>query len=196
MPVTLSREFYIPTRSMKVADKASDAVAYVYTNGQGRPCAAVFIGKQAKPLWRYSFRTPENREKSVRQAFDDRRAAVARKARNRAEWNAKGSGLVKGDILVSTWGYEQTNVDFYEVTEAKPGARMVTIRRVRAHAVETLSMQYDAVPQSGDYIGEPMRKAARDGRVSISSYASASKWNTHTVAGVPVGPKVQGTSYA
>ena len=38
-----TRAFYIPRPSIKVADKASDAIAYLYER-DGKPFAALFIG--------------------------------------------------------------------------------------------------------------------------------------------------------
>lgn len=42
----LSREFFIPKSAIKVVDKASDAVAYLYSP-QGRPCAKIGRADQA-----------------------------------------------------------------------------------------------------------------------------------------------------
>jgi hypothetical protein len=45
------------------------------------------------------------------------------------------------------------------------------------------------VPQSGSFIGNPMRKLVQYGdTVTIDDVRTALKWNTANVAGVPVGP--------
>jgi hypothetical protein len=41
-----------------------------------------------------------------------------------------------------------------------------------------------------------MRKLARAGYVRLTSYSGASKWNTSTVAGVPIGPSAYFSTYA
>lgn len=42
------------------------------------------------------------------------------------------SGVVSvGDIFVSVWGYEQTNVSFYQVIETK-GKKTVVVRRIKS----------------------------------------------------------------
>lgn len=89
-----------------------------------------------------------------------------------------------GDILRSMWGYEQTNIDYYEVT-ALIGKHTVEIREVSRQSEETQSMQGVCVPVPGAYIGEPMRKRADEsGSVKINSFAWARKVEAKTVAGV------------
>jgi hypothetical protein len=195
MKFHLPRESYIPTGALKIMDKHSDAVAYVFNNAKGKPAAMLFVGKQSKPLWHYYYMTEARREAAIIDAFANRRAILARKAQYKADEAAKGSGLVVGDILVSSWGYDQTNIDYYEVT-AIHGKNAVTICQIAAHSKETGHMTGESVPQSGAFIGKPMRKIARDGWVRITSFSSAKKWNTATVAGVPVGPKQRWTAYA
>jgi hypothetical protein len=75
----VTRDNYLPKGAMKVADKASDAVAYVYTSNVGRPSAAVFLGKQSKPVFHWCFRSGQAREKAITDAFAARRAAAAAK---------------------------------------------------------------------------------------------------------------------
>jgi len=195
MKARISREIYIPTGAVKVTDKQSDAVAYIYTSFKDTPAALLFFGEQAKPVWNKFFTNDRVRSSWVKEGFEARQKQLSQKAQRRAEKAAQGSGLVAGDILVSSWGYEQTNIDYYEVV-ATSGKNSVTIRQIAAHSTSTGNLTGYSVPQSGQVIGEPMRKIARDGRVRITSFSSAKKWNTDTVAGVPVGPKQYWTAYA
>lgn len=79
----------------------------------------------------YRFKTEEKRdeyysnrkvqfEKSMNQAAD----AKAKKAAFRKNFV---NPFIVGDILVDSWGYDQTNIDFYEVT--KVGKKSIKIRR-------------------------------------------------------------------
>jgi hypothetical protein len=68
-----SREFYIPSGSVKIADKASDGIVYIYTSHKGRPAAMAFHGKAAKPDWHHSFASTEAREHKIREHFEGRR---------------------------------------------------------------------------------------------------------------------------
>jgi hypothetical protein len=109
---SLTREFHIPQGATKVADKLSDAVAYLYTSPKGNAGALMFFGKQAKPVWHHTFRNPANREDYVRKSFEGRRATHARKADAAAERKAWVPDYKVGDILNTCWGYDQTNREF------------------------------------------------------------------------------------
>ena len=125
---------YIPKGARKVTDRKSDAVAYVYTNGRGRPAVLVYYGKQTKPVAHYNYRDMVELEKSVRRYFEGRQAHVKSKAETAAKRTAEPA-LEVGDILVSSWGYDQTNVDFYEVTEL--AGKYVIVRKIGRATVQT-----------------------------------------------------------
>ena len=89
--------------------------------------------------------------------------------------------LKVGDILTSSWGYEQTNYDFYEVV-ALNGKSMVTLRKLARKSDETGWLRGTTVPVPGQYVGEPFRRKAsassyNEAYVSINSYAGAWKWD-------------------
>src|SRR5699024_303951 len=95
--------------------------------------------------------------------------------------------LKVGDILVSTWGYEQTNVDFYQVVSFN-GKTMVTIQQILSERNASDGfMTYTATPRVGEFVGEPMRrKVNAHGYINLSSFSGASKWN---------GKPINGSSY-
>jgi hypothetical protein len=75
------RTRYIPSGSLKVADKQSDAVAYLYAGGKsGRLNAIIYYGKQTKSVAFHSYRTEAEREANVRDWFEARRKQMASKA--------------------------------------------------------------------------------------------------------------------
>lgn len=91
-----------------------------------------------------------------------------------------GLAAKTGTILYSAWGYDQTNVDFYEVVKAT--AKTVTLRQVKAERVNSEAWgTYTTTPKAGQYIGEPFRRtrAAWSERlaVAINSYANAYEWD-------------------
>lgn len=176
---------YIPTGSVKVADKSSDAVAYAYTDKRGRPCAIVYYGKQSKAVGHHGYKTEAERTKSVTRYFEGRQAHDQANVEYKAKRLAPNT-LVVGDILSTCWGYDQTNREFYEVVEVI--GQHVKICRIAAVS-DGGTFGGRCVPQSGQFIGEPFRKLVQYGDgVSIESYIRASKWNTAIIAGVPVGP--------
>lgn len=194
--MSTQRTRYIPARSTKVADKLSDAVAYAYTDPKrGRLCAIVYFGKQSKAIAHHSYRDEAERTKSVARYFASRQASDTARAEGKAKRLAPNM-LAVGDILSTCWGYDQTNREFYEVTAI--AGQHVTICEV-GQAVETsdLGDRGKCAPQSGRFIGKPLRKLVQYGdSVSINSHITARKWNTSTIAGVPIGPALSWSSYA
>jgi hypothetical protein len=170
MRIKPQREFYIPAAACRVADKLSSAVAYLATNAAGKPVALVFQGRRQKPDWHYRFASPAAREARVRSFFELVRANEGAKQTRRE----KPRALDVGDVLRSSWGYDQTNIDYYQVT-ALIGSSMVEIREIAQDTEATGSMSGRCVPVPGRFIGEPMRKRADGESVKIASYAWAYK---------------------
>ena len=96
------------------------------------------------------------------------------------ETEATPYGLNVGDIWYSSWGYDQTNIDWYQVTKVTKCC--VYIARIRSNKTETAFMQGETTPVPNDFCGEPMRRKVDksykgEPYVSITSYASACPWN-------------------
>ena len=88
-----------------------------------------------------------------------------------------------GTILVNMWGYDQTNVDFYQVTKATE--KTVVIRQIAAEKLKEEDLIGCVRPMKDKFIGEPMRrkiiKAYGYTFVSLGSRSSAKVWNEKDV---------------
>jgi hypothetical protein len=192
MKTKLDREayvaLYLPPDAVKVTAKNADAVAYIWSAHDGTPRAAVFIGKQSEPVWRYKFRDEAAREKAIATQFASVAERAARMAGYRAERKAWVPDYKVGDILNTCWGYDQTNREFFEVVAVK--GKYVTLREIAQVREHDTSMSGRCMPQSGHYIGEPIRRLAQQHGVKIDEVRSARRWATQTVAGVPLGPSL------
>ncbi len=88
-----------------------------------------------------------------------------------------------GAILSSSWGYGQTNVDYYQVTGMSSSGKTVTLREVAALDVQqgqrgagAMSGKKRALPD--EFTGKPFqRRIGSNGRIKIRDYASASLWD-------------------
>ena len=109
------RSFYIPAKSCQVSHRRGLAVAYIYANAKGAPCAVAFIGKASKPAIQTAYATVEGRSRAIATLFSNLDAHEARKIEQRKAGNA-GHTLKVGDIITNSWGYDQTNVDWYRIT--------------------------------------------------------------------------------
>lgn len=95
--------------------------------------------------------------------------------------------LQLGDILKATWGYEQTNVDYYQVTEVF--GKSVAVREIDARVVKTTGdMSGQCVPVPDQFIGLAMRKRVDvHGAIKFASAGrSASRKASTIVDGVKV----------
>ena len=177
MRMNFDRSFYLPkSETLKPVDPdGSDAAVFTYEEN-GKLYAIAFYGKAAKPAWHYRFSKDESRAQRVAEFIADRKARAKMMAERKAD-RSKPHSLKVGDILVSSWGYDQTNIDFYEVVEVK-GTATVIIREIAQEREQTGWEQYKAVPVPGSYIGEPLvKRASPDNAVRIASYAHAYKWD-------------------
>ena len=187
------REYHIPAGSTEIKDTESDAV--VYLSERHLLISMGFSGKAQKPAFHCSFRSEEHRTRHVDEFFRARRASLKFKAERKAERVSEGRGLEVGDVLRASWGYDQTNIDYYEVT-ALIGKRMVEVREIGCEHVEyTGYMTGKSVPKPGAFIGEARRLMARKGSVKVSSCAWASKMETE-IEGVKTYRASNWTAYA
>jgi len=96
-----------------------------------------------------------------------------RKAKRAAEKAEALSKVKEGDIFVSSWGWEQTNVDAYQVV-AKKGAT-VTLREIALCSIEgSEGFMSDRVkPVKDSFIGEEFKKRITGRSITISDFQSA-----------------------
>jgi len=97
-----------------------------------------------------------------------------RKAKRVVERKEAQENVKEGDIFVASWGWEQTNVDAYQVV-AKKGAT-VTLREIGLKSIEGSEgfMSDLVVPVKDAFIGEEFKKriTGRGIRISDSQFAS------------------------
>ena len=60
-----------------------------------------------------------------------------------------------GDILTVTWGYDQTNVDFYQITRRTE--KSIWTRPIRAEKTYTQNMSGTTVPLKDEFTGDEKR---------------------------------------
>lgn len=176
-----------PEGSTEVTKPAVQAVVYV--GDTPKPYAKAYRGKSNKPEFYYSFRSIEARDKYVSEWLDGVEKSQVATMIRRIERNAERSAMTNeslpvGTILRSSWGYDQTNVDFYMVIGHK-GKQTVTLQRIGAASIEgSEGYMCDECTAAPDVkVGEPF-DARMDSSTSVgfSRYKGgyrhwASKWD-------------------
>lgn len=183
--LTLPRDSYLPqgVRGTDPVDPEGTDLAIWKWEQNGNLYAIAFAGKSNKPLWHYKFRSEAQRDQEIRKAIEARKAqmdAKAERSRNRREWQ---HGLQVGDILAASWGYDQTNVNWYEVVGVQ--GKSVALREIASETVESEMTYSHVVPVPGRFTGPTIRKIPqpvsttgdRDLVVKIDSARRAYPWN-------------------
>lgn len=142
-------------------------------------CSAIcFVGKAIKPTWHYRFKNGEQRQAEVTKTFANVQARVDYKAEKKAQKAEamKNPGVKVGDVFRCSWGYDQTNIDYYEVLSVSGKSAMVC--RIGCQSQDTAWLQGESVPKLGAYIGKPMRKLIQKYSVDSEPYITLSSFET------------------
>ena len=147
-----------------------------------------FSGRKTKPEIYVRFRNISYAEKYF-QGWRDRlieraQAKMLRKAEKAAK-RAEGHGLIVGDVLSCSWGYEQTNMEYFQVTRLV-GKCSVEVREIGQDIEETGHMRGLCTPLRNAFIGEPkVYRVDEYGSIKTRSFgAYASKKEGLKVAGM------------
>lgn len=179
--MSLVQSRFIPKGANAIRLKGVEAVAYASTAADGRVTLCCYAGRAKRPTKHILFRNVERAHSWLDGWRRSLQSMEQLKAERRAQRAAFKHDFKVGEILYTMWGYEQTNVDFYEVTRVVTAAS-IEIRQVAADREYTSAMTGYATPIAGRYIGEAMTKRVQaggqaSGRVRIASYASATRWD-------------------
>jgi hypothetical protein len=169
------KERYIPTGYVPlVIENPADVVVYT-NNDNGKFSAICFAGKAVNPTWYYLFRSEEAMLAQVAKTVNNRIARAAEVAKYKAERLAP-TNLKEGDILYCSWGYDQTQVDFYKVKEVVGNNRIKIVPMTAIVAKQSTGADYMV---AGEEKGTPMLKVAngRQNSVKITSYSNAYLWD-------------------
>lgn len=150
-----------------------------------RPCVAIYRGKGFKPIANYSFKTLERADAFVVEAKQKEAERVAYIATRKAERSAKAAAFVMpykvGDVLHGSWGYDQTNCEFFEILDIL-GKRAVVIRELKhvhvAGSAGSMSESVIADRGADRFHGSELRKIVGvDGYVRLHTSCSLHAWD-------------------
>lgn len=173
---TMPRSSYIPPQVREpLRPEGTDLEIWAWESESDGVCAVAFQGKASKPLWNYGFMSLQSREECIEKTVTSRRASLVQKAQERAARSAYTHDVKVGDFFVTSWGYDQTNVDFYEVVGV-PSSKSVTLRKVANKHIKEARTCCNVVPSPGAYTDKPFTK--RVGKYGVKlDYRHASKWD-------------------
>lgn len=154
-------------------DGTGTVIAYLFGRND-RPIAYGFTGRRTKADFRYSFRSLDEARRYAKNWLK----TAGEEAKADQIQRAFEHTLKVGDILVSSWGYEQTNVEFFEVVKTKGKKTVVLRQRNVVRGPEKGFMTADAVPGNGFSSNKLRTFRVRSGNwVRLNSYSSANPWD-------------------
>ena len=113
MRYKLDRSFFIP-KEYDSTQEQENAIVYLYDSKNSKPGAIAFQGKAQKPSWHFYFFSEEQRQKRIDDWFTGLKAHVdymsERKAKRQEE--IAQADIKRGDYFSTSWGYDQTNIDY------------------------------------------------------------------------------------
>lgn len=179
-----TRQDFVPADAILIQPDNVNAEVYFYDDTNGRPCARVFKGRRIEPTLCCYYPSTESRDQSIKRFLDVVRYQQTQAEQRRKE-RSKPHNLSVGDILVSSWGWEQTNVEFYKVVKlaGKCTVEVVRIGTVEAEDEETksLAMQGKQLPDVSNSISQPSRHRVDMGNgeacITVGYRQFARPWN-------------------
>jgi hypothetical protein len=180
---TMERRHYIPSgiETELIDPEGTDLEIRVYEQG-GKIFGIAWAGKANKPLWHYRFPTRDRLDAAISRAITDRKSRQDMMQKRQDERQQFKHGLEVGAILYSSWGYDQTNISWYQVIEVKDSS--VILREIAGKAAG----EDKVMPDIGHFIDGPKLKRVGPGNViRMTSYSRASVWDGKPKYETPIG---------
>jgi hypothetical protein len=186
-----SKVRYIPT-GYELHTEIPEFGIQVYAKAEPQ-LALMYFGKRAKAEWHYRFKSVERMEEFIRSEVAKYRQGAEFRATEKArvrELRSRPHGVEVGTIFRTSWGYEQTNVEYYEVV-ALIGKSMCELREIAQERTETSWQTGETLPMPGQYIGEPIKRkiCMGGGSPSVVIHQSATAYleqPIHTQFGIKI----------
>ncbi len=146
-----------------------------------------FLGRKTHPQYYRKFKTNEQR---ISTAIEFMKEHMVRAANN----GAKPRALEVGDVLRASWGYEQTNIDYFLV-QALKGKTQVIVTEIGSDIIQTGDMQGNCIPDPETLKGESMLRKADGDCVKINDCVRARKMIPKIVMGARIYKSSSYSSY-
>jgi hypothetical protein len=155
-------------------------------NSENKPVARLYKATprakytKEKMVWGYYFKSDEKRLEYANEFLENKINSIKAKEKykkDKRERELRERESIKvGDVFNCSWGYEQTQQDFYQVVE-KPTSSTIIVRPINSKSLEQTSWCSEYVtPIKESFIGENTYKYRLQGdSFKISSFQYANK---------------------
>jgi|PlaIllAssembly_1097288.scaffolds.fasta_scaffold29663_6 hypothetical protein len=174
MKFKLNRSFYLHSGYALLESEPEFGLEVFGTPAGSVPVIGVgFAGRRQKPDWHYRFKSEEARSEYIAKYKSKLEGIAEYKLKQAVERKEVDNLLKLGDILECSWGYDQTNIDYYEVVKVLP--KSVVILEIAQRKQMTGYESGSCWPLPGQYVGKPRTVRVKGESVKISSYSHAYK---------------------
>lgn len=154
-------------RTSEANEKYCDLIICRDYSNLDKPVVSIWKGKQSRPYSHYYYVNIEQAEGRINREKESAKKRTDSKLKQKeilteARKNFKSS-FNKNDILVCSWGYDQTNVNYYKVLEVK--GKKITLQEIGYNYVEEGFMSGHVTPDTDKTFGTPIVKT-----ISILAY--------------------------
>jgi|SRR6185295_12342203 len=166
---------YIPSGSTEKTREGVDAVCYKQQFKTGVWAVMYYKGTAGKHCGYVSYKSEQVADDMIEKFFDNC-VAVSAYHKERAEARKAPHTYKVGDILQGSWGYEQTNQEFWIVESVTPRTVMVCqIGQMIVEATGYMSETVTADPSRR--IGSPKKAVVSDGAVRVHDCCRCWLWD-------------------
>jgi len=156
----LTRQHFIPSeprcQDIQKIDRADIGLEIYTYKADDNFCLRIFKGKAQKPYVNFYYNdqlTRENVMNNVIKQATDKIEAKQKAKQTKDELMKDWTNPHKtGDILHTCWGYEQTNIEFYQVV--KVNKKSLKLRQITGDCKSTTFMSGTKTPMKDNFIGE------------------------------------------
>lgn len=149
---------------------------YLSHDSSNRLAVVGWRGKAKKPFANYHFRSIQEREHWITQLQESERKADEARERSKREQQAEREKfrqeLRSGTMLYTSWGYDQTNTEFFQVVMVK--GQTVTVREIAGEMIRgTGPFSADYRPKPGQFISKGIKRRIGPGYIRIDDVRNA-----------------------
>lgn len=154
--MTQKENFIKILNDVKVEDLGGWTLVYG-NNSKKQPCFLAFKPRAQKPFARFAFLTEAKRNDYASQQIAWIEKDIQKKAALQVlqkQYDVKEHYQI-GDIIYNSWGYEQTNIEFYQVVGFK-GRTKIVVKAIAQIQVQDSMMSHgmacDVVPVKDNFL--------------------------------------------
>jgi len=167
---------YIPKDARCILEHENGSAAYAYEQafptGQTKFYAIAYRGTAHRSEFHYSYRSAEQRDLAIWNFKISVEQQLERRSKAQKERAAGVCEFKVGDIVNTSWGYDQTNVDFYVVTRLSKAC--VWVRPIHSDSEATGHMSGRCWPRMPiEPYGEETRHVCRGKYFSIDGHSAS-----------------------